>query len=273
MSEQNLISITNSPATRKSLSEQLKEGGLKPGSTVLVHTSLSCLGWIAGGPVSLIQALIDVLGPNGTLVMPSQTGYLTDPAGWSMPPVPNSWIDTLRNEMPAYDPKISPTRDMGAVAELFRTWPGVKRSLHPTCSFSAFGKLSDKILANHIIEDPLGETSPLGKLYTENAQVLLLGVDFDVCTMLHLAEQLAWPERQKNVQGSPIMEGGKRIWKFYEESPLIDSRHFLPVGAKIKAEELLTEFPIGVGIAKRMSARILVDYAVNYWKTVEMPQD
>lgn len=69
------------------------------------------------------------------------------------------------------------------------------------------------------------------------------------------------------------MEDGKRIWKVYEEPPLIDSRHFLPIGTKMKADQLLTEFPIGVGFAKIMSAKILVDYAINYWKTIEIPQD
>lgn len=273
MREKDLISMTTVPGSRTSLAEQLQYGGLRPGMTALVHTSMSSLGWIAGGPVSVIHAILDVIGSGGTLVMPSHTSYLTDPAGWSMPAVPDSWIAIIRKEMPVYDPNISPTRNMGAVAELFRAWPRAKRSVHPTCSFSAVGKRSDIILSNHLIGDPLGKTSPLGKLYAEDAQILLLGVDFNVCTMLHLAEQLAWPDRPKNFQQSPIKEDGQRIWKVYEESPLIDSKHFLTIGEKMKKEKLFTEFSIGAGIAMRMSAKVLVDYATNYWKTTGIPDD
>ncbi|WP_257667047.1 AAC(3) family N-acetyltransferase [Parapedobacter tibetensis] len=156
---------------------------------------------------------------------------------------------------------------------MFRTWPEAKRSLHPTCSFSAIGQLTDKILSNHSLEDPLGETSPLGELYKENAQVLLLGVGFDVCTMLHLAEQLAWPNRLKRKQASPIIEADERKWKVYEEFPLIDSRHFLTIGKHMKKEKLMGEFPIGIGVGKIISAKKLVDYAKTFWESNETPDN
>ncbi|HDP9116518.1 TPA: AAC(3) family N-acetyltransferase [Escherichia coli] len=118
--EQELISRTPQPATRASLARQMRENGLTLGGTVLVHSSLSSLGWVAGGPVAVIQALLDCVGPQGTIVMPTHSGDLTDPADWRSPPVPADWVQILRNEMPAYDPQTTPTRNMGAVAELFR---------------------------------------------------------------------------------------------------------------------------------------------------------
>ncbi len=63
--EQELISRTPQPATRASLARQMRENGLTLGGTVLVHSSLSSLGWVAGGPVAVIQALLDCVGPQG----------------------------------------------------------------------------------------------------------------------------------------------------------------------------------------------------------------
>ncbi len=103
--EQELISRTPQPATRASLARQMRENGLTLGGTVLVHSSLSSLGWVAGGPVAVIQALLDCVGPQGTIVMPTHSGDLTDPADWRSPPVPADWVQILRNEMPAYDPQ------------------------------------------------------------------------------------------------------------------------------------------------------------------------
>lgn len=77
--EQELISRTPQPATRASLARQMRENGLTLGGTVLVHSSLSSLGWVAGGPVAVIQALLDCVGPQGTIVMPTHSGDLTDP--------------------------------------------------------------------------------------------------------------------------------------------------------------------------------------------------
>ncbi|WXK38043.1 AAC(3) family N-acetyltransferase (plasmid) [Mycetohabitans rhizoxinica] len=70
------------------------KGGVTSGSTILVHSSLSSLRWVAGVAVAVIQALRDCIGPNGTLVMPTHTAHLTDPAQWEVPPVPPSWVGT-----------------------------------------------------------------------------------------------------------------------------------------------------------------------------------
>ncbi|WP_237574763.1 aminoglycoside N(3)-acetyltransferase [Mycetohabitans sp. B8] len=266
MTEHNLILKTPVPRTRSSLARQLAEGGVTAGSTILVHSSLSSLGWVAGGAVAVIQALMDCIGPNGTLVMPTHTAHLTDPAEWEAPPVPSNWVETLREEMPAYDPATTPTRNMGAVAELFRTWPGARRSLHPTCSFAAIGPRADQIIADHALESPLGERSPLAKLYDVDASVLLLGVDFDVCTLLHLAEQRAWPNRPKTREGSPVLENGVRRWAVYETPALLDSEHFLPMGRALKNRGAVKTFSIGNARSMLFSGREAVDFAIQTWR-------
>ena len=272
MTEQEIILQTTRPGTRSSLTQQLSDGGVHSGSTLIVHASLRSLGWIAGGSVTVIHALLDCLGRDGTLVMPAHTAHLSDPARWRAPPVPDEWVDILRSEMPPYDPLTTPTRGMGATAELFRTWPGAKRSSHPTCSLAAFGRLAAEITADHPLESPLGEGSPSSKLYAEDAQILLLGVDFNVCTLLHLAEQRAWPGRPLEPQASPVLENGVRHWTLYEAAPVMDTEHFIPIGQSLIKEGFAKTFMVGIARSVLVSSRAAVDYAVRVWSSRQPPQ-
>lgn len=145
-SEARIIENTKGlPATSRSIIEDLVSLGVRPGNVLLIHSSLRALGWVCGGAPAVISALLDALGPTGTLVMPTHSTQLTDPAGWTSPPVPNSWRQIIREQALPYNPAITPPRGMGAIAEAFRSWPGVMRSAHPLFSFSAYGtRASDR---------------------------------------------------------------------------------------------------------------------------------
>lgn len=83
------------------LAADFRRLGVQEGMTLLLHSSLKSLGqWVAGGPVAVILALEQVLGEEGTLVMPTQSSDLTDPSGWSRPPVPEAWWPEIREHMP-----------------------------------------------------------------------------------------------------------------------------------------------------------------------------
>lgn len=174
--------------TRDTLAEQLRELGVQTGETLLVHSSLSALGWVCGGAVAVVQGLLDALGPDGTLVVPTQTGDLSDPAVWSNPPVPEAWWDAIRATMPAYDPLVTPALGVGVIPETVRTWPGALRSAHPQTSFAAVGPRAAQITEGHALDCRLGERSPLARLEALHARVLLLGAGYATCTSFHLAE-------------------------------------------------------------------------------------
>jgi aminoglycoside 3-N-acetyltransferase len=161
MSEADTVSKIDGPRTRDSLTAELRALGLSAGQTVIIHSSLSALGWVCGGPVAVIQALMDVLTSEGTLVMPAHSGELSEPAEWQHSPVPAEWWSIIRETMPAFDPRVTPTRGMGRIAESFRTWPGVMRSDHPQVSFAAWGRHADFVTASHALDYGLGEQSPL----------------------------------------------------------------------------------------------------------------
>ncbi|GLQ55206.1 aminoglycoside N(3)-acetyltransferase [Devosia nitrariae] len=272
MSEADLIARTDKPGTRESLAADLASLGLKTGETVIVHSSLSALGWIAGGPVAVIQALLDVLGPEGTLVMPAHSAGLTDPANWRAPPVPADWVDIIRANMPAFDPRKTPTNGMGQIAELFRTWPEVERSQHPNCSFAALGPEASRILCDHALDSPLDERSPLARLYDLDAKVLLLGVGFDRCTILHLSEHRAWPERPLEAGGAPVLVDGVRRWVPYSAPPVGDSDLFVPIGSQLAASGKAATGRVGAADCVLLSSRVLVDHAVSEWREGGLPE-
>jgi aminoglycoside 3-N-acetyltransferase len=253
------------PHTRESLADDLRQLGLEKGMTVIVHSSLKSFGYVTGGPIAVIQALMDVITPSGTVVMPMHTGDYSDPAQWQNPPVPKEWWPIIREHMPAFDPHLTPTEGMGIIAETFRKWPGVIRSGHPAVSFSAWGKDAEQIVSNHSLNNGLGENSPLSRIYDLDGWVLLLGVGFGNNTSFHLGEYRA-PGAKPVSAGAPIIEEGKRVWKSYEEIDY-DSDCFEELGADFEKSEQVHIDNVGAGKVRLFRQREAVDFAQQWLTT------
>ncbi|WUD38570.1 AAC(3) family N-acetyltransferase [Streptomyces europaeiscabiei] len=151
---------------RADLVHDLRGLGLRAGDTVLVHSALSTVGPVSNGAETMVSALSEVLGPNGTLVV-----YTPTP-------------DDARARTPSSAPYAAPGFGVGVLAETVRARPAALHSAHPRSAFTALGAQADFITSDH----SLGEESPLGRLEKLDARVLLMGIGFDVCTAFHLAE-------------------------------------------------------------------------------------
>ena len=128
---------------KETILDALEKVGVTSGQTIMVHTSLSSLGFVCGGAQTVIEALLESVGSDGTIMMPTQSWKNLDPTTGVHWEEPEEWWQMIRDNWPAYDKDITPTNTMGAVAEMFRKWPGTLRSDHPARSVAAYGKYAD----------------------------------------------------------------------------------------------------------------------------------
>ena len=246
------------------ITDALMNAGLQRGDSVMVHTSLGKIGYVCGGAQVVIEALIEIVGEDGTIMMPAQSWKNLDPeTGVHWDADEADW-DRIRENWPAYNKAITPTNTMGAVAEMFRSWPGTVRSDHPARSVAAWGKNAEYLTENHDISDIFGDTSPIGKFYELDGKVLLIGVDYDKNTSIHLADVRAeYPGKHTCIEHSAVMENGKRVWKSYE-TLYVNGEDFIDIGADFEAAHIVKIANIGGTKLKIMKQRELVDFAVEW---------
>jgi len=223
--------------------------GVRRDMIVMVHSSLGRVGRTEGGPIAVIEALLEVLGPDGTLVMPAESPQLSDLAS-----------------LEVFDPKTTATT-MGAIPEAFRSYPGTHRSSHPLVSVCANGRRARAITAEHALELCEGRGTPFEKLYELDGWTLLLGVGFNRCTSLHYAESLV-PNRRTMISRFPIIENGVRVWVEKLSMGTDNGTHFPIVGQRFVARGHVRSGKVGNADALFFSTRALVDFAADYFRDV-----
>jgi len=252
---------------REDLVKGLKKSGVKKGDNIFVHTSLKNLGFVVGGPEIVIRALIDVVGEEGTLMMPSQTWKNLDPSTGVHWEEPEEWWPIIRENWPAYDKDVTPSMSMGAVAEMFRKWPGGYRSDHPARSVAAWGKHGKHLTENHDLSNIFGKDSPVDKLYNLDGYILLLGVGHDKNTSLHLAETRAdFSTKKFTKESSAINVDGERKWVTYETQD-VDDEDFVKLGEDYEKENNLEIHKIGDAEVRYIKQRDYVDWAVKWMES------
>lgn len=262
--EKIIVERTKEPITRERIVDDLRKMGVHEGDTLFVHSSMSKIGWIIGGVVTVIYALMDAVGENGTLMMPGESSGNGDPTYWQYPAVPESWWETIRRETPPYEPQITPTRRVGIIPETFRSFPGVLRSSHPQVSFQAWGRHAKQIVKKHPLDTPMGNNSPIDVFYQLDGKILLLGVGYDSCTSIHLAEEkAAIPEIPSMKKGAAILEEGKRVWKTWTEL-VYDSDDFIEIGKAYEKSHKPIIRNIGQAESRLIEVQNLVDFAINW---------
>ncbi|MFJ8579497.1 aminoglycoside N(3)-acetyltransferase [Micromonospora sp. NPDC093277] len=253
------------------LAADLAAVGVRAGQDLLVHCSMRRIGPVAGGPATLLAALRQVAGPDATVVVPAQTvgNSTTGPAFRAA----TDGLDAAGRaayeaRLTGFDPAITPSEGMGILAEYVRQQPGAARSGHPITSFAAVGRRAVEFTEVHDLDCHLGERSPLGRLYTAGAAVLLLGVGYDKCTALHLAEYRPGARRPA---GPPperayrcyLLVGGRRERRDFR-APMLDVSDFPEIGAAIEAHLPVGHGLVGAAQSTLLDLRAAVDFATTW---------
>ena len=241
------------------IKEQLQGMGVRKGMVLLVQGKMEKLGKIIGGAQTLIDAIMKVIGYEGTLVMPAFTPYKKDPAClWDGKEYREQWEQIRKGERP-FDRKLDAPRN--TLAAQFMRNEGVLRSHHPLYSFLAWGKYAKVIVEKHPLHFGLNEESPLGKLCELNGYVLLFGCGYASCAVFQMANHaLDLPVRLVSV---PIAKGGETAFQELLDIPY-QNDVFQEVGMVMEARKIVEFMYINNDRCRLFSAREAVNIAITY---------
>ena len=161
--------------TQAELKQSVLNAGILPGDRLMVHASLSKMGFIEGGADTVVEVLKEMVGAEGLILMPTS-------------PIARLQLDYV-SANPLFDVLATPSA-MGKVSEVFRTSDGVVRSYHPTEPVAAWGAQAYEYIKDHTNKNtPYHWDSPYGKLIQHGGKILYIGVTLDNAgTHLHTLE-------------------------------------------------------------------------------------
>ncbi len=188
----------------------------------MVHCRMSALGPVVGGAETIVSALLDALGPAGTLM--AYTGWQDEPPE-DLDALDGEARRIHLEEHPPYDPRVALSRrDHGRLPEALRTWPGACHSGHPEAGVTAIGPLAEALTGEHsyddAYDDAYGAGTPYARLVELGGRVAVLGAPLDTVTLVHHAEAIAQvPGKRQVSYGMPVIEknSGERLWRTFSD--------------------------------------------------------
>jgi aminoglycoside 3-N-acetyltransferase len=235
------------PVSREQLVSGLRALGLQAGDHVLAHSALSSFGHVEGGAQTVVDVLVDLIGPHGTLVMPYFYPLYEGIFDYAHPPAPYT----------------------GAVPQLLRRRAGAILSVHPSHPVVALGPAAAQITADHFQVSAVGRGSPIDRLAKMGGKVLLLGVRQSANTTLHTGEAYAgvpyWgqPRPNRPAGRQMLLPNGRQVWVPLPETPG-DSAGFPRIEPFLVERGLIQFGAIGRARCRLISGQPLIDAVVEY---------
>lgn len=225
--------------TKAELIQNFAELGLQAGDIVLVHSAYKSLGGVEGGPQTVIDALLDLLTPEGTLIMPTFNFDFNEGAPWDVRSTPSK---------------------MGVLTELVRLDPRAKRVFHPFYSFAIIGKQAD-FLTRDRYKSSYERNSVFGKLRDLDAKIMIIGLDYTHSfTFVHHVEQMEGVDYRfiKGFSGQVTDETGRTYTDTFYMLVRDRDRGVItevnPMGAVLEARGVVKTRQIGEASVKLMNA-------------------
>jgi len=254
------------PATAQTLTAQLRGLGVAPGDLVMVHASLRRLGPVIGGAASVVRALLDAVGEQGTIA-----AYVDF----------EPFFEEDERDTPVFDPRTARAAlDHGVLHEVIRTWPGAIRSAHPDAGVAAIGPRAAWLTTPHPFQYGYGEGTPFARVAEAGGRVLVLGAPLDTITLLHHAEHLARipDKRIRRYERLMPAPGGGAAWTAFEEFETAEPVHaglrdeyFQELAEAYLSGERGRRGPVGLTTAVLLDAADLVAFATRWIEQAVSP--
>ena len=221
--------------TTERIASDLKALGIQSGDVILVHSSLKSLGYVEGGPETVIQGLLRAIGDDGILLMPA--------------------LSYMQNPHHIHSTRETPS-NVGTIPEYFRKRAGTLRSVHPTHSVCGIGKAVSELFKYHYLDDtPCGTNSPFNKMINSGAKIIMLGCGLKPNTTMHTLEEYENPpylfgedcvytitDWNGNTYEKKYRHHGFSGWtQRYDRVAQLSSDHFIRCGNVLKAQTFVIE--------------------------------
>ncbi len=236
--------------------------GIRKGMLVYVQSSLRPFGWVVGGAQTILDALMETVTYDGTIVMPAFTKNLSDPSMYKAGTVPRDCWEEIRESALPFNKRLSAAANMGEVTAQFMRNEAVLRSSHPAYSFLAWGKYAKLIVEKHPLHFGLSKDSPLSKIVDLNGFVLMAGMNYDKCELFHLAQysNKACPIR---VMTYPVEKAGNVHWIKMLDKEFSDAS-YKQIGKLMEERGVVKSLEIGNTVCRLFSSREALNSAVAY---------